>query len=166
MLALMLMRSATAADSTITIIGNIKDNACFVAVGSQNFTVDLMHNASKQFSQVGSLTPLVPFSIVLSPCGSAATAVKVGYVGIADTIDTSLLKLNTGVGTASGIGIQILNSNRDQIPLNAPSSSLSWISLTANQSNTINFYARLKSTKIPVTVGSITATATFTLEFQ
>jgi minor fimbrial subunit len=60
-----------------------------VAGESKDFTVDLMDNAAKQFNAVGATTPLVPFRIVLSPCGSSVTAVKVGFVGVADSINTT-----------------------------------------------------------------------------
>ena len=38
---------ALAADSTITITGNVRDNGCAVAGESKDFTVDLMNNAAK-----------------------------------------------------------------------------------------------------------------------
>lgn len=155
-----------AADSTITITGAVKANACAVAVGSKDFTVDLLNNAAKQFSQAGSVTASVPFSIVLSPCGSAATAVKILFNGTADTVNTSLLKLDNVADAAVGIGIQILNSDGSALPINATVSSLNWIPLTASQTNTINYYARLMSTQAPVTAGTVSSTATFTLEFQ
>ncbi|HGN8866987.1 TPA: fimbrial protein, partial [Klebsiella michiganensis] len=65
----LVVASASAADSTITISGYVRDNACAVAGESKDFTVDLMDNAAKQFRAVGATTPLVPFRIVLSPCG-------------------------------------------------------------------------------------------------
>ena len=67
--------NAYAADSTITISGNVRDNGCAVAGESKDFTVDLMNNAAKQFSTLGATTPAVPFRIVLSPCGGAVSAV-------------------------------------------------------------------------------------------
>ena len=67
---------------------------------------------------------------------------------------------------ASGLGIQLLNEQQNQIPLNAPSSALSWTTLTPGKPNTLNFYARLMATQVPVTAGHINATATFTLEYQ
>ena len=89
--------STPAADSTITISGYVRDNTCAVAGESKDFTVDLMNNAARQFNAVGTTTPLVPFRIVLSPCGGSVTAVKVGFTGIADSDNTSLLKLDSGV---------------------------------------------------------------------
>ncbi|EBE3722299.1 type 1 fimbrial protein [Salmonella enterica] len=158
--------SALAADSTITISGYVRDNACAVAGESKDFTVDLMDNAAKQFSSVGATTPVAPFRIVLSPCGSSVTAVKVGFTGVADNNNTSLLKLDVGASAAAGMGIQILNGQQSALPLNAASSAIQWTTLTPGQTNTLNFYARLMATQVPVTPGHVNATATFTLEFQ
>ncbi|AIR65366.1 fimbrial protein [Cedecea neteri] len=165
-IALSLFAAATeAADSTITIRGNVRDNACSVAAESKDFTVDLMNNPAKQFSAVGATTPLVPFNIVLSPCGGLATAVKVGFTGVADSVNTSLLKLDSGAA-AAGMGIQILNSARTPLPINAGSSTIQWTTLVPGQTNVLGFYARLMATQLPVTAGHVNATAVFTLEFQ
>lgn len=158
--------NAFAADSTITISGYVRDNACAVAGESKDFTVDLLENASKQFYAVGATTPLVPFRIVLSPCGSAATALKVGFTGVADSSNSDLLKLDSGVNAAQGIGIEILDGQRTTLPLNAASSTLQWTTLMPGKTNILNFYARMKAAKVPVVAGHVSATATFTLEFQ
>lgn len=157
---------AFAADSTITISGYVRDNGCAVAGESKDFNVDLMDNAAKQFSAVGATTPLVPFRIVLSPCGSSVTAVKVGFTGIADNANSSLLKIEEGGLAAAGMGVQILNDRQTALPLNAMSSAIPWTTLTPGQANTLNFYARLMATQVPVRAGQVNATATFTLEFQ
>ncbi|STS93100.1 type 1 fimbrae adaptor subunit FimF [Klebsiella variicola] len=93
-----------AADSTITISGYVRDNACAVAGESKDFTVDFQDNAAKQFYAVGATTPPVPFRIVLSPCGTSVTAVKVGFTGVADSVNTSLLKLDADASAAAGMG--------------------------------------------------------------
>ncbi|EMF07316.1 fimbrial protein [Serratia marcescens] len=157
---------AHAADSTITITGYLKDNACSVAVDYQDFTVDLMNSAAKQLYRVGAVTPAVPFKIIFDKCGGSATAVKVGYVGESDSDNTTLLKIAAGKNAASGMGIQILDSDNNPIPLNTPQASLNWTTLTPSQSNTLGFYARLMATRAPVAAGAVTATANFTLEFQ
>lgn len=157
---------AHAADSTITITGYLKDNACSVSVDSQDFTVDLLSNAAKQFKQVGAVTSAIPFKIVFDKCGSSATAVRVGYVGTSDSDNTTLLKIDAGTNAASGIGVQILDRDKTPIPLNAAQDSLKWTTLTAGQPNTLGFYARLMATRAPVMAGTVTATANFTLEFQ
>ncbi|EEM2539788.1 fimbrial protein [Salmonella enterica subsp. enterica serovar Morehead] len=162
----LVVTSAFAADSTITISGYVRDNACAVAGESKDFTVDLMYHVTKQFSSIGATTPAVPFRIVLSPCGNSVTAVKVGFTGIADNDNTSLLKPDAGTSAAAGMGVQILNGQQSALPLNAASSAIPWTPLTPGQTNTLNFYARLMATQIPVTPGHVNATATFTLEFQ
>ena len=158
--------NAIAADSTITISGYVKDNGCAVAGESKDFTVNLMDNAAKQFGTVGATTPPVPFRIVLSPCGNSVTAVKVGFIGVSDNGNTRLLKLDSGTSAAAGMGIEILNGQQTTLPINAASSSIPWTTLTPGQSNSLNFYARLMATQVPVTPGHVSATATFTLEFQ
>lgn len=155
-----------AADSTITISGNVRDNACAVAGESKDFTVDLMNYATKQFYAIGATTPAIPFRIVLSPCGNLATAVKVGFSGIADSNNSNLLKIDSGATAADGIGIHILDSQKTSLPINATSSAIPWITLTPGETNTLNFYAQLMATNAPVTAGHVTSTATFTLEFQ
>lgn len=166
LLSLMSTRATLASDSMIIITGEVKDNACSVAPGSQSFVVDLMSNAAKQLHRVGATTPMVPFSIVFDKCGGSTIAVKVGFTGGADGENATLLKLEGGADAASGMGIQLLDNNGSAIALNDVSSALNWSSLTAGQSNTLHFYARLMATRYPVTAGQVRATANFTLEFQ
>ncbi|EMH4163338.1 type 1 fimbrial protein [Pluralibacter gergoviae] len=158
--------NAFAADSTITISGYVRDNACAVATESKEFTVDLMNNAAKQFNTVGATSPLVPFRIVLSPCGNSATAVKVGFSGTQDSDNNNLLKIDGGSSAAAGMALQILDSQQTILPINAPPSSITWTTLRPGQSNTLSFFARLMATRTPVNAGHVYATATFTLEFQ
>lgn len=158
--------STPAADSTITISGYVRDNTCVVAGESKDFTVDLLSNAAKQLNAVGATTALVPFNIVLSPCGGSVTAVKVGFNGVADNYNPSLLKLDEGVSAASGMGVQILNGSRVPLVLNSSSTSLAWTTLNPGETNTLNFYARLMVSRVPITAGVVNATAIFTLEFQ
>jgi minor fimbrial subunit len=157
--------NAFAADSTITISGYVRDNACAVAGESKDFTVDLMDNAAKQFNTIGATTPVVPFRIVLSPCGSSVTAVKVGFTGVADNDNTSLLKLDSGASARRAWGADSQWS-ADDAAAERPSTAIAWTTLTPGQTNTLNFYARLMATRVPVTAGHVNATATFTLEFQ
>ncbi|AHG21156.1 fimbrial protein [Chania multitudinisentens RB-25] len=166
LLTLLSARATQAADSTITITGNVKDNACTVAPGSQSFTVDLLSNAAKQLNRIGATTPTVPFSIVFDKCGGSAISVKVGFTGGADNDNAALLQVDGGAGAASGLGIQILDKSGNAIALNEVSSALSGSTLTAGQSNTLYFSARLMATRTPVTAGQVRATANFTLEFQ
>jgi minor fimbrial subunit len=155
-----------AADTSISITGYLKDNTCSVSVDSKGFTVDLMSNAAKQLNRVGATTVPVPFKIVFDKCGSSTTGVRIIYGGTSDEDNNTLLKIGAGTNAASGLGIQILDSDKQPIPLNAAPQSLGWSPLIAGQSNTLSFYACLMATRSPVTAGVVNATADFTLEFQ
>ena len=76
------------------------------------------------------------------------------------------MKLDSGASAAAGMGVQILDTQQAMLPLNAASPAIAWTTLTPGQTNTLNFYARLMATQVPVTAGHVNATATFTLEFQ
>lgn len=158
-LMLFLINISYAADSTISISGYLKDNMCSISVDSQNFSVDLMSNASRQFSRVGATTAPVPFRVVFDKCGDSVVALKIGFSGVSDTDNIKLVKVNPGVSTARGVGIQILDSNQNALSLNLGRPSLNWIRLVAGQPNTLNFYARLMATRVPVTAGIVNATA-------
>ena len=168
LLALSLLSgSSYAVDSVINITGTVQDNTCEVSTASQDMTVNLQRYASRTFTTVGTSTPMVPFTLIFSSCGSGASAVKVGFTGVADTINNTLLKIDSGESTdAQGIGVQILDSDQTVLPLNQSDDDMTWHTLTAGQQNSLNFYARMVSTTAPVTAGQVTASATFTLEFE
>ncbi|MTD29410.1 fimbrial protein [Erwinia sorbitola] len=162
-----LMGYAHAADSTIAITGYLRgDNTCSISVDSQNFSVDLMSYKPEELYAVGVVTPYVPFRIIFNKCGSLATAVKVGYMGPSDNENTTLLKIDAGINAASGMAIQILDNDKNPVALNASRDSLHWTRLTPNQSNTLEFYARLMVTRSPISSGIVAATVNFNLEFQ
>lgn len=168
LLALLLLSSRSyAADSVINISGTVQDNTCVVSTASQNMTVNLQNYTSKMFTTVGTSTGMVPFTLTFSSCGSAASAVKVGFTGVADTVNNTLLKIDSGDSTdAQGIGVQILDSDQTVLPVNQSDDDMTWHTLTAGQQNSLNFYARMVSTTVPVTAGQVTASATITLEFE
>ncbi len=156
-----------AADSVINITGNVRDNTCVVSTASQDMTVNLQSYSSKTFTTVGTTTGMVPFTLTFSSCGSAASAVKVGFTGVADTTNSTLLKIDSGGSTdAQGIGVEILDTDKTVLSVNQSDDDMTWHTLTAGQQNSLNFYARMVSTKAPVTAGLVTASATITLEFE
>ncbi|MFG1173978.1 fimbrial protein [Erwiniaceae bacterium CAU 1747] len=157
---------AQAADSTITITGNVIDNTCRVSTASQDFTVDLQKYSTKRFFKQGSASEMVPFSLIFTSCGSAATGVRVGFNGVTLASDNTLLKNDAAVNAAGGMGIQILNADKNVIVVNQETNSIDWSPVNAGSPSTINFYARMVANDYPVTAGLVRATATMTLEFQ
>ncbi|WP_249509493.1 fimbrial protein, partial [Escherichia coli] len=103
--------SALSADSVIKISGRVLDYGCTVSSDSLNFTVDLQKNSARQFPTTGSTSPAVPFQITLSECSKGTTGVRVAFNGIEDAENNTLLKLDEGSNTASGLGIEILDAN-------------------------------------------------------
>ncbi|EPQ5230030.1 fimbrial protein [Providencia stuartii] len=155
-----------AADSSINITGSVADNTCAVSPSSDGQIVDFLNESIKSLNAVNKTSLAIPFYIELFPCGTAVTGVKVGFTGIADSSNTSLLALENIGGAASGVGIQILDKARNPLSLNDDNQNIPWTSLTTGSRNTLNFYARLMVTELPVNAGKIRATATFTLEYQ
>lgn len=134
--------------------------------GDQNFTVDLQKNSARQFPTTGSTSPAVPFQITLSECSKGTTGVRVAFNGIEDAENNTLLKLDEGSNTASGLGIEILDGNMRPVKLNDLHAGMQWIPLVPEQNNILPYSARLKSTQKSVNPGLVRASATFTLEFQ
>ncbi|MDB7223456.1 fimbrial protein [Escherichia coli] len=158
--------SALSADSGIKISGRVLDYGCTVSSDSLNFTVDLQKNSARQFPTTGSTSPAVPFQITLSECSKGTTGVRVAFNGIEDAENNTLLKLDEGSNTASGLGIEILDANMRPVKLNDLHAGMQWIPLVPEQNNILPYSARLKSTQKSVNPGLVRASATFTLEFQ
>lgn len=74
--------------------------------------------------------------------------------------------LDEGSNTASGLGIEILDGNMRPVKLNDLHAGMQWIPLVPDQNNILPYSARLKSTQKSVNPGLVSASATFTLEFQ
>ncbi|SPX33965.1 putative fimbrial FimF precursor [Escherichia coli] len=92
--------------------------------------------------------------------------VRVAFNGIEDAENNTLLKLDEGSNTASGLGIEILDANMRPVKLNDLHAGMQWIPLVPEQNNILPYSARLKSTQKSVNPGLVRASATFTLEFQ
>lgn len=118
------------------------------------------------FPTTGSTSPVVPFQITLSECSKGTTGVRVAFNGIEDAENNTLLKLDEGSNTASGLGIEILDGNMRPVKLNDLHAGMQWIPLVPEQNNILPYSARLKSTQKSVNPGLVSASATFTLEFQ
>lgn len=153
--------SALSADSVIKISGRVLDYGCTVSSDSLNFTVDLQKNSARQFPTTGSTSPAVPFQITLSECSKGTTGVRVAFNGIEDAENNTLLKLDEGSNTASGLGIEILDGNMRPVKLNDLHTGMQWIPLVPEQNNILPYSARLKSTQKSVNPGLVSASATF-----
>ncbi|WP_318513345.1 fimbrial protein [Photobacterium leiognathi] len=148
--------------TSINITGNVIDNSCEVV--PKNIDVNLFNNPLKQLSYKGAVTANVLFSINLIHCGDSVKAIKVVYKGEEDNIDKNLLAINKVPGSTEGVAIQLLNSDKNQKPINQLMNNTQWIPLHPG-SNVINYYARLKATTNKVTYGHVRSQAIFNIEY-
>lgn len=146
--------------STVAIIGSVKSRTCSLATDSKDLVVDLMKNPVKQFYKKGATASPVIFKLRLSPCGMSVTSVKVKFTGIADVNNPELLQ----VSGVSGIGLQFLSDLMRPMKVNQYPDIP--VILLPGKENTLEFYARLMTTVVPVNAGTFRANASFTMEFQ
>lgn len=99
----------------------------------------------RQFPTTGSTSPAVPFQITLSECSKGTTGVRVAFNGIEDAENNTLLKLDEGSNTASGLGIEILDGNMRPVKLNDLHAGMQWIPLVPEQNN---IFALLRSSEV------------------
>lgn len=156
--------SALAHDGTVSITGTIQGNTCTVTTDTANQQVILGDIAAKQFTAAGSASQPVAFTIGLENCGSAASAVSLTFTGEADTTNSALLALTSQAGSAAGVGVAILDSQRTLVPLN--SASRQYTLDPQQTSQNLTFYGEMVATSSPVTAGSVDATTTFSLTYQ
>ncbi|WP_318447691.1 fimbrial protein [Photobacterium leiognathi] len=149
-------------NTSINITGNVIDNSCEVL--PSKIDVNLFNNPLKQLNYKGAVTANVLFSINLIHCGDSVKEIRVVYKGEADNIDKNLLAINKVPGSAEGVAIQLLDSNKKQKPINQLMNNTQWIPLHPG-SNLINYYARLKATTNKVTYGHVHSQAIFNIEY-
>ncbi|KML41980.1 hypothetical protein VL15_37855 [Burkholderia cepacia] len=155
---------AQASSSTVNVYGDITASACNVVKSDQSKRVTLGSIPSKQFAGVGSTGLLVPFTLSLENCMASASGVSVTFNGSADLTNSNLLAVNTGGGAASGIGIELLDDTRTQIPINSASKVYSFTGDAGRVH--LKFFARYMATQPTVTSGDANASMTFTLSYQ
>lgn len=146
----------------IRLSGTVVALGCTVDPGDVDKPVKLGEWATKQLKKVGSATRPVPFSIRLSGC--TASGVTLAFTGTKDKTDNSLLALNGGSHSAQGVAVQIMDSQRNRIPLDnsAPRGVVE-----TNGTLALNFYANyVATTDSSVIPGIADADTVFTLTYD
>lgn len=153
-----------AEDVSLTISGNVAASACIVDEATQNVNIGTF--SAKNFPSTGSTSDTKPFVIALSGCYAKLKNVQVKFSGTTDNDNPTLLALTdsgNGKTMASGIGIELLDSNQNILPFN----STEPFSYDLNgASNTFTFFLRYKSTKDQITSGEASAVMYFDLTYQ
>lgn len=162
-LSLAIQNTALAYDGQINITGTIQSNTCIVDTNSQNMTVDMGNVASKQFYQAGATAVAQSFVIKLVKCGDAASGVSVTFSGSVDSYDNRLLAIESNSVSATGIGIAILDSTHQIIPLN--NKSVKYPLTPGASIVNLSFFAEYMANGETVKSGDANATVTFMLNY-
>lgn len=160
---IIISKMADAHDGQVNITGSIQSNTCIVDTDSKNMTVSMGIVSSKQFYEAGATSAAQKFTIKLIKCGDAATAVKVTFRGTPDALDPRLLVLDGGTGTASGMGIAILDLNRKPVALNTQ--GVDFALTPGALMVSLDFFAEYMANGAAVKAGDANATATFVLDY-
>jgi len=159
------MSNAFAAAGTVNFTGEILDAACTVDVNSQNQTVVLGSYNKSEFTAVGDKTAAKKFDIVLKNCPTTVTSAKVRFDGTPEATDSNLLAIDSSVaGAATGVAINLMTSDKADLPLHGQNSYS--YPLSSTQDNTLDFYAQYKATAATVTAGPANSVANFSVIYN
>ena len=157
--------AAMAHDGTVNITGSIYASSCDVDSNSQTKNIRIGDFAANSFSSVGDVQGNALLSITLNNCTAEIAGGAITFSGDADTDNTTLLALSDtsgGGNMASGVGVEVLDKDGGQIPLNSQSKPFA----LSEGDNTLTFYLRYMATKIPVTAGNASSVMYFDLSYQ
>jgi type 1 fimbria pilin len=140
--------------NSVTII----DPACSVVTTPIAVTLPTLSTSS--MASTGAVAGRTPFNITLN-CSSGATLdIQLNYNGTNSGI-TGVLSNATGTGTATGVGVQLLNQSFTPVTFGTTTT----VGTTPQGTYTLPYYAQYYRTGT-LTAGSVSASATFTLSYQ
>lgn len=151
--------SALAAPAAIlNISGTVINASCDVDAEAKNQSVDLGDVSPADFLSAGATSPAKNFSVQLRLC--SASEVATSFSGSAqDAADNSLLALS-GVSPATGLAIQLLDANGENIDI-----SSSMMTNISGSNPRLNYQLRYKSTSDTVTTGDAGGTLFMTFYY-
>ncbi|ELY3759411.1 fimbrial protein [Cronobacter universalis] len=157
--------AASTGEGQVNFTGEILDAACEVVNSlSSPLAVDLGKVSKTAFTGVGSTTNITSFFLQLKNCPETVTKASIKFGGNADTDNVNVLALTGGTGTASGIGIQLVDA--DGTPLNLYTASADYALQTGTATNDLEFGARYIQTGAAVTAGTANGSSTFTVTYN
>ncbi|MGG4675466.1 MULTISPECIES: fimbrial protein [Providencia] len=159
------INNVLAADGTIDFTGEITDQACELATGSDAFTVNLGKISKTALPSTGSTAAATKFTIKLENCPQTVTSATVKFDATSYAGDSSVLQLTdpTAATTAKNVGIQIQDVTGTTVPLFTESSAYALKEKTVNN---LDFTARYIAMSDSVGVGQANSTATFTINYN
>ncbi len=156
--------TSTVQGGTVEFKGSVVDAACAVTADSTNQVVTMDQVRMQAFTGKDSVAnQKKPFSIKLADCDtSLSSQATVTFDGNSAVGEPGVLDNISGVGSASGVGIQIYDKNGSKLDLGTASQAVTLI----DGNNTLNFSADYYQTAEAVTAGNVDATATFNVTYQ
>lgn len=159
------VNNALAADGTIDFTGEITDQACELASGSDALKVNLGKVSKKALPSAGSTAAATKFTIKLINCPTTVTSASVKFDATSYPGDDSVIELKDAgkSGVATGVGIQITDNANTVVPLFTASKTYP---LKDGVENNLDFRARYIAQTANVGVGLANANATFTINYN
>lgn len=157
------INNALAADGTIDFTGEITDQACELAAGSDALKVNLGKVSKTALPSAGSTAAATKFTIKLINCPATVTTASVKFDADSYLGDDTVIKLKEEAGVATGVGIQITDDVNAIVPLFTASKNYP---LQQNVENNLDFRARYIAKSDTVTTGPANGTATFTINYN
>lgn len=152
-----------AADGTIDFTGEIIDNACELAAGSDALKVNLGKVSKTALPSTGSTAAATKFTIKLINCPATINNATVKFDADSYLGDDTVIALRKDTGVATGVGIQITDDTNTVVPLFTASKAYA---LKTGVENNLDFRARYIAKSDTVTVGPANGNATFTINYN
>lgn len=165
-----LTSSAFAIDGTIHFTGAFTDSPCEININgstatsgtSVNVALDTWSTANYQ-NNIGATTDLKPIVISLSNCPNMSQA-NIRLSGNVDTNNPDLFAIESGVDTASGVGIGLYSSTSSADTITPNSRGLS-VPLTS-QAGEVTIYSSYMTTENIVTEGAANSDVTIDISYE
>lgn len=157
------INNALAADGSIEFTGEITDQACELATGSDALKVNLGKVSKTALPATGATAAATKFTIKLTNCPATAVSAKVQFDADSYAGDDKVIALKDETNVAKGVGIQITDDTNTVVPLFTPSKAYT---LKESVENNLDFRARYIAQADTVTVGPANANATFTINYN
>ena len=157
--------AATSGEGQVNFTGEIIESACQVVNGlSSPLDVSLGKVAKSAFTGTGSTAATTRFDISLKNCPETVTGASITFGGTPDSGNNDVLAVTSGTGTATGVGIQLLD--KSETPLSLYSASASYALQSGTTVNDLQFGARYIQTNATISAGLANAVSTFTVVYN
>ncbi|WP_266159225.1 fimbrial protein [Dyella silvatica] len=158
-------RTASAVDGTINITGTVTASTCKIngAASPATIAVTLPTVSTTSLYASGVVAGRAPFSIALSNCGALTKATTFFETGPTIMADGNL---KNATGSATGVEVQLLNSDQSVINLAGGSTAQNSLQGTLTSgAGTLNYYAQYYATAA-AGAGSVNTSVQFTMQYQ